>query len=309
MVKEFFAVVFQLVCYSRLNSFDLFTGPLILYVTLVVFSFPFLNPYLFAVLRLGPWNTGEAWVATLCQTLSVAAAQCAGGVAAAVISKGASLTWPDAMLVQVGSIVNGTGKNAGVIYNDSLSENWSRIVVIEEFAAVLALLVGVIHLVECHAGSLLKNRPRVSSLVAQETYRPNVSAEDTIVPVPSELVFQVCVLVAGILCAFPSAHQALHVSVFIGVSGAKFDWWRLLGGVLATAAGVLYYYFIYVWSVDQSSGSHRVMQGVRDPAYFYSRFADPESAGLSFCCRHTKPAIPALQPQTSAMQCGFGARR
>ena len=149
MVKEFFAVMFQLVCYSLLNSFDLFTGPLILYVMLVVFSFPFLNPYLFAVLRLGLWNTGEAWISTLLQTFFVAVVQCSGAVVAGLISKAASSTWPAAMLVQVGSIVNSTGKMAGVMYNDRLLDNWSGIVIIEEFAAVLALVVGAIHLVEC----------------------------------------------------------------------------------------------------------------------------------------------------------------
>jgi len=270
VAKEFFAVVFQLVCYSRLNSFDLFTGPLILYVTLVVFSFPFLNPYLFAVLRLGPWNTGEAWMATLLQTLFVAVAQCVGAVVAAFISKGARSAWPSAMLVDVNSVVNGTGREAGVIYNDSLPDSWSGIVVIEEFAAVLALVVGVIHLVECHAGPLLRNRNNSPP-----------PTEDGIVPVPSELVFQVCVLVAGIICAFPSAHQAMHISVYLEVSevyGAKVIWLRFLGGAIATVAGVVYYNFIYLWSANKGSRSHAIMHYVRDPAYLYAAFDMPEAA-------------------------------
>lgn len=273
VLKEFVAVVFQLVCYSRLRSFDLFTGPLVLYLTLVVFSFPFLNPYLFAVLRLGPWNTGENLGYVLIQTFCVAAAQCGGGAVAAVISTNVNSTWPSSGLVKSGSVVNGTGVAAGSMYNDSLENNWLGLVVLEEFAAVLALLVGVIHLVECHAESLLKKRPA-----------PPPSTIDVITPLPSELVFQVCVLVAGIVCAFPSAHQALHVSIYLEVSGAEKAervWLRFLGGFLATCSGILYYYVVYVWSVAEEGssafeGSSRaIMHNFRDPAYFYSRLVVP----------------------------------
>ncbi len=41
-LKEFVAVLVQLVCYSRLGSVDLINGGVILYMILVVFSFNFI---------------------------------------------------------------------------------------------------------------------------------------------------------------------------------------------------------------------------------------------------------------------------
>ena len=271
MVKEFVAVMFQLVCYSRLHSFDLFNGPLVLYVTLIVFSFPFLNPYLFAVLRLGPWYRGKNLAYIFVQTLFVAAAQCGGGVAAAVISNRVESNWPSSALVRVNSVVNGTGVEIGSMYNDNVSDKERGLAFFEEFVAVLTLLVGVIHLIECHAALLLKNRPTVV---------PPPPPVDGIIALPSELVFQVCVLVAGIVCAFPSAHQAMHVSIFLEFSkehpSHEVIWCRIGGGLVATISGVIYYCFVYLWSVEEGGTSHAFMKLSRDPAYFYARLAIPE---------------------------------
>ena len=54
-LKEFTAVLVQLVCFSRLGPVDLFNGGVLLYMILVVFAFPFLNSYLFGFLRFGMW--------------------------------------------------------------------------------------------------------------------------------------------------------------------------------------------------------------------------------------------------------------
>jgi hypothetical protein len=54
-LKEFTAVMVQLVCYSRLGMVDLFNGGLLLFMILIVFAFPFLNSYLFGFMRFGMW--------------------------------------------------------------------------------------------------------------------------------------------------------------------------------------------------------------------------------------------------------------
>lgn len=271
MVKEFVAVMFQLVCYSRLHSFDLFNGPLVLYVTLIVFSFPFLNPYLFAVLRLGPWNKGTSWFGVIFQTFLIACAQCGGGIVAALISNSVNSVWSSSALVRVNSVVNGIGVEAGSMYIDNFSNKERGLAFLEEFVAVLTLLVGVIHLMECHAASLLKNRPSAV---------PPPPPVDGIFALPSELVFQVCVLVAGILCAFPSAHQAMHVSIFLEFSkehpSHEVIWCRIGGGLVATICGVFYYCFVYLWSVEEGGTGHAFMELSRNPAYFNVRLAIPE---------------------------------
>lgn len=54
-VKEMFAVMTYLLCWSRLGRDTFFAGPVVLYVVLLAYSAPVLNPLLFWALRLGPY--------------------------------------------------------------------------------------------------------------------------------------------------------------------------------------------------------------------------------------------------------------
>lgn len=72
-------------------------------------------------------------------------------------------------------------------------------------------------------------------------------------PVPSELIMHVSLLVVAISRAFPSAHQSLHISIYlwyIDLSGTDFlpTGIRILGGYAACGVALLYYWFWYVWT-------------------------------------------------------------
>ncbi len=72
-------------------------------------------------------------------------------------------------------------------------------------------------------------------------------------PVPSELIMHASLLVAAISRAFPSAHQSLHLSIylwFIDLSGTDFlpTGIRILGGYAACGVALIYYWFWYVWT-------------------------------------------------------------
>jgi hypothetical protein len=75
----------------------------------------------------------------------------------------------------------------------------------------------------------------------------------TYIPVPFMLVFQICILLAGVSRAFPSAHLSLHVSVYnacMGTNTWESVFLRIAGGFLAAVVALLYYFVWYVWVGD-----------------------------------------------------------
>ena len=77
------------------------------------------------------------------------------------------------------------------------------------------------------------------------------------VPVPTTFILHACLIVAALLRAFPSAHQATHISLFLIMAppeGLDTREWknacgmRILGGYIATAAVILYYWVVYIWA-------------------------------------------------------------
>jgi hypothetical protein len=160
-LKEFVAVLVQLVCYSRLGSVDLINGGVILYMILVVFSFPFLNSYLYGFLRFGMWwnnrlksRTGGWIIQTVIQFICMTLCQVGGALLAAWIVKQYSGSWGDAVLRSVSDPVDGGA--VGVQYESSAS-GVGGFMFLEEFCAVFILLVGLLHLMHCFNDDLLKN--------------------------------------------------------------------------------------------------------------------------------------------------------
>ena len=87
-------------------------------------------------------------------------------------------------------------------------------------------------------------------------------------------IAHICVFVGGVIRAFPSAHQSLHITAFIAASG-----WedtgpaiaRGVGGGLATL-GAWLYYRSFVLEPSDDYATHKGFVGViRDPAYFYAK--------------------------------------
>ena len=286
--KEFIAVWFQLVAYSRLGAFDFFNGSLVLYVTLVVFNFPILNSYLFSVMRFGPWGgnnfTWFSWNKSywIVQTLLITLSQGVGAFVAAKCTNKFKDNWPNL------KVTSSNGTDFGFTYTDiddelSKSDSVSNhfYLVLEEFFAVLILLIGLIHLIHAEQGGLLHNAygseviekssekaPFVASEIA-ETDIVNVKHKPS--PIPIQLIFFASILVAGITRAFPSAHQAFHISVYLGVTNVyslKTVIFRIIGGVLATLVSILYYNWMYIWI------------GTPSQKKMYSTLIDPKNCAM-----------------------------
>jgi hypothetical protein len=254
--KEAVAVMFQLLCYARMGNYDFFNGALILFVTLTAFGFPFLNSNLFTCLRLGPWYIRPAHNfeyhlgGTLIQIVFIALFQVGGAAIAAAAWYGIVEKW--GMLAK--GVDNGmlyTNSNvSGAVYNSIdgrvTADDASRAAIFfDEFAAQAAFMVGAIHIMEAVAPGLL------ISAVWQK--KQPASSEPGHTPVPLHFILYVCLLVAGVTRAFPSAHQSPHISVYLLVlgclGGQGIDttacWLRIGGGILSLGFVIPYYWYMY----------------------------------------------------------------
>jgi len=235
-LKEFVAVLVQLICYSRLGGVDLFNGGLMLYMVLVVFSFPFLNSYLYGFLRFGMWwnsaykSRGEWKFRTLVQFVSMTVFQVLGAWAASQFVNMYSDRWGDAVLHSVSDppLVSGSQyEKIGVKYEPP-SSDFAGYMFLEEFCAVFILLVGLLHLIGCLADKLLKNTywakretPAAVENVAS-TSKVDNSSDSAVVPaVGEEDVDEVRTISGG---GFTSKLNLIEVelkAIALGVSEVK----------------------------------------------------------------------------------------
>ena len=253
-VTEFLSVVFSLVCFSRLGAYEYYyyivqynntTGVavpeyrnshepsvaanLVLFVTLVVFQFPFMNGYiLFMYDRcvIGGWHPMRVmlcfWLVGV-QVLGV-------GVAWAIIRwlEGA---WQDTI---IWIAPQGAATDAGMKMEAEF---------LEEFVAVTALLVGYIHLVYLNFKS-----EKFNLFGSEEHYFAPFSETTKKLAIPMAFMVQVTLLVAGLLRCFPTAHLSPHISCYLLMM--QYTTWqrfgyRMLGGVLAFGATWLLFWFGY----------------------------------------------------------------
>ena len=164
--KEFVGVFMFLVAYSRMGMFDTFTGPLVTYMVLVAMAFPFLNSYLVFLMRYGPWyvpsksfywgwffrTVAQYWSVTLCHGLGAWAAS------AAVKSYTGNDKWKDAAMVQKINGVEMVAPELSYRAVADLGDDDTRFMFfLEEFFAVLILLVGILHLMEAITPKLLQS--------------------------------------------------------------------------------------------------------------------------------------------------------
>jgi len=269
--KEFFAVLVQLVCFSRLGQVDLFNGGLVLYMVLVVFSFPFLNSYLYGFLRLGMWYVrhpdvarGVWWARTLLQFLFMTVFQVCGALAAAFVVKEYQKSWPDAVLHSMSDTTPASGekyKSLGVLYQSYTAYYW---MFAEEFCAVLILLVGMLHLMGSLSPDLMKNTYWGGDVVYQDSAPVHVASP--INAIPSKLILYASILVAAISRAFPSAHQSLHLTVYfqrMGTCDQREVVERVCGGYVACLVALAYYYMWYVIAGREEGGASSQMGFLR----------------------------------------------
>ena len=286
-LKEFAAVFTALICYSRIGAGNVFFGGITLYMILVVFSFPFLNPYLFWFLRLGPFwrldrlkDDSESVVNSLSryipQCIAMTFSQLCGSYAAASFRSyldgiyNPEISFPP------------PGNNPPPHTPSDSQESAKQF--FEEFFAVAFLLIGLIHIIHAITPHFMANtywdvkknnadtkeskntqmRPATNAVdccvevpVVDEEKQglPNVSNIPVILTesfrLPVELIFQAACLVVALSITFPSAHQSAHITMYLqfhgGILRDNNEWLtRMGGGILGTAAGLAYYYILYV---------------------------------------------------------------
>ena len=281
-LTEFLSVFCSLVCFSRLGAFeptykivrfDNTTGVLVpeyessyepslaanlvLFVTLVVFQFPFMNGYIvFTYDRcvIGGFHPGRI---LLCFWLEV----CHGlGVLAAC-----GVIW--------------TARNwKGIVWNapqgaatDEDFHNYG-FEASEEFFAVTVLLVGYIHLT-------YNSFKKVGIFGSKEHLFSKFSDATKQRPIPLEFILHMTLLVTAVLRCFPSAHLSPHVSLYLLLmqysSPARFGC-RIGGGVGAFVVTWAMFWFVYQkrtqahgepGAVTQVDGlpSPAIALGVKDP--------------------------------------------
>jgi hypothetical protein len=288
-LKELVAVMFILTAYNRLGAYsDLLTAPLLLFLTLVVFAFPFLNSYLFVFLRFGPWYAPGHLVRSAVQAALVCGAQMAGAGCAVALQRQVVAAWYSDAAMR-----NPEGGAIGALYADSVNLGAVESMM-EEGCAVFVLLVGLLHCIEADAKGLVAYafwneeaaKPAVVAVDSEEVVQASNDMGSTGPPavlpankngvklrplkpplrasqqpattttpprynaVPVELILHASLVVAGVVRAFPSAHQSLHITVFVGaalVDGGFPDlfWARIGGGIVATGLALGYYHLLY----------------------------------------------------------------
>ena len=232
-VTELVAVLFQLVCLSRLGTRDYYylvnktdaynnvlepslAANLVLFVTLVVFQFPFMNAHILfmydtCVIARATWRR-----VGLCFWL--AALQLAGVVAAWLVVRFAGPEW-DAALTWV-SLEAPTAEDRGYFVAEA----------VEELVAVTVFLAGYVHL------TYLNFQTKDLHLFGSDEHLFSEFSDATkkqAIPLP--FIMQMTLLVAGMLRAFPTAHLSPHISLYLALM--RYTTWtafgaRMLGGVL-----------------------------------------------------------------------------
>ena len=224
---EFCSVLFQLVCFSRLGAQEpALAANFVLFVTLVIFHFPFLNGYILfmydtcVIGRTSWWRIGCCVFLLGFQILAV--------VAVWGIIKGIQEHWKGTITWIVPQVeATDEGRNL-----------WAEF--FEEFFAVMALLVGYIHLVYLNAKSLFHSPSHTFS---------EITPAERKLAIPLAFIMQITLLVAGLLRAFPTSHLSPHISCYLLIM--RYTTWlgflmRMLGGIAAFCVTYLLFWRGYV---------------------------------------------------------------
>jgi hypothetical protein len=161
MIKEYTAVLFQLVCFSRVQLPDFFTGAFITYVMLVTLGFPFMNSYLFFLLRLGPWTTDintpglVAVYKNFIQILLVIAMHLSAAKTASDFLTSYDHIWMGSSMSQID--MNGTQTPVSWIFYSVDDAVDIALPGVEEGLNSLFFLVGLLNIMEADAGKYMSS--------------------------------------------------------------------------------------------------------------------------------------------------------
>jgi hypothetical protein len=262
-LTEFGAVIFQLVCFSRLGAKDYYylvnqkadfaeydsqlepslAANFVLFVTFIIFQFPYLNGYI--LLMFDTCVTGRSSVQRKACCLFLTAIQIIAVVVVWAIIREAQEHWKGTITWIVPQVkATDDGRNWGAEF-------------VEEWFAVLALMVGFIHLTYLNHKELFCAQTHLFS-----NFSPQV--KELSIPMPS--IVQLTLLVAGLLRAFPTSHLSPHISCYIVAMG--YTTWpafftRMAGGVTGYISAYVWYWYMYV-------PRHDSLQ-IKYPAYKYTK--------------------------------------
>jgi hypothetical protein len=263
-LTEFGAVIFQLVCFSRLGAKDYYylvnqnadfaqydnsqlepslAANFVLFVTFIIFQFPYLNGYI--LLMFDTCVTGRSSVKRKACCLFLTAIQIIAVVVVWAIIRAAQEHWKGTITWIVPQVkATDVGRNWGAEF-------------VEEWFAVLALMVGFIHLTFLNNSGLFCAQTHLFS-----DFSPQVKE----LPIPISSIVQLTLLVAGLLRAFPTSHLSPHISCYIVAMG--YTTWggffiRMAGGVAGYISAYVWYWYMYVPRHDSLQSKY--------PAYKYTK--------------------------------------
>ena len=303
LLKEFCAVISVLVWTSRLGDFNWATTGMISYAAFVVFDFPFINPWLYGVLRFGEYRPKGGWTdptATgkmFLHVLLFILAQCIGAIVAASMRYYFNQTYGTEMdteasgaaglvimhTVTVGNVtmpfVNRApyyqqySNDPSGISQSNIGSYWF----FEECAAVMSLMMGMMHI-------LISDKSMKQTTVG--VFQPAVSIQN---------MFFAGALISALTYAYPTAHFGLHVTVYLAMlqnqQATPFliqlpseAFIRFLGGFagMALALGVYWVYFSLAPAYENEDGKTTMPDAM---AYDVMRKKDHITAGI-------RPAAP-----------------
>jgi hypothetical protein len=253
-LKEFVAVVTFFLLFSRLGVYSLDNAAFTVYLTLVIFNFPYLNPYLLGfVYFVLTWKAKYIFFDkptisnyTLRKTIVFVALgifQILGAVAAAFWRKNMTDTYGTESMDPVtgGSIAYRITKYNGTVLLEGprnivagQGNSWSNVKAmwfLDEWFAVMLFLIGVAHINEAFkptraivqrteekvtdGTSTVSETPPSNAISPPMTNTYNRLFNANHVPVVS--IFYICVLAAGISRTFPTAHLSLTSTAYLSI--------------------------------------------------------------------------------------------
>ena len=203
VLQEVIAVAFHLVCLSRLEASADIKSNLVLFLTLVVFTGPYLNAWLVFAENIifKKWKDGMA-IENILMGLGITAAHVIGSLIAWGLVRWmeppsvGTITWDTKKAITWN--ITGDAAKKNVMEND---DNW-HVHFWEEIFAVASLIIGFIYLLW-----LMKLRKAKST-------EYSMLINDRWIKIDIKFYFQLTLLVAAVAQAFPSAQLSPHILTY-----------------------------------------------------------------------------------------------
>lgn len=282
-LKEFVAVVTYALCFARLGVWSFDNPAFGIFMSLVVFNFPFMSPYLLTyVYSAMAWNAAfktagkPFWFGSWFRRASISmkvvfliGVQLFGAAMAAYWRKYMIDTWGKEELdsealngLRAWKITKGVKHGLRDVC-DSENEMF-QFWVLEEWFAVMLFLIGLTHILEYHKttkGFVQRAPENGASEASDSTPDTDKRYNRKFLPTPTPVsaIFYICVFVAAMTRMFPTAHFSFSVTLYLHVLQKLVDdtgtvyidyaknecLYRLIGGCLGTLFAWLYFAGIY----------------------------------------------------------------